>query len=179
MIDVLLIDVLLIHGAPASGKSTLAAGLRESLGAVIEVDQLRGMVTACDWGHPRIHAAALGMALDGAVRLARAGVRPVAVVDTFAWCGHGRAQAQLMLAALEFWTITLWVEPAELVRRLEAREVGYRHVGPALELNAQALDVGDRETLIDTTALAPAEVVARAREALAGIAASSHDLAPA
>lgn len=168
-----MIDVLLIRGAPGSGKSTLAAALREQLesGATIEVDQLRGMVIRCNWGDRRTHAAAVGMACSGARELVRAGVRPVVLVDTFAGV---LPTATAKLHGLRWSVLSLWIEPAELGRRLEARARGYKDLAGALAVNASV-----RRGAIDATGLEVGELVELALVRVHGMTADLRRLLPA
>lgn len=165
--------MLLIRGAPGSGKSTLAAALRESLysGATIEVDQLRGLVIRCDWGDRRTHAAAVGMACSGARELVRAGARPVVIVDTFAGL---LPTATAKLAGLRWSALSLWIEPAELGRRLEARTRGYKDIAGALEVNASL-----RRVAIDATGLEIGELVEVALTRVHGMTTAQRRLLPA
>lgn len=169
------IDVLLLRGAPGSGKSTLAARLREHQalrrGAVIEVDQLRSMVTRVDWTDQAVHAAAVAMAVDGALLLRRAGVGPVVIVDTFAWSSLAGAQARLAAAGLQHATLSLWVRGRELGRRLSERTRGYRDLAGALSINAAIADseLRSREWLLDASDLEPAKVEEVAIAVLGGM----------
>lgn len=163
-----MIDVLLLRGAPGVGKSTVADGLRSSA-TIIEVDQLRAMVVRVDWGDPTIHDAALHMAVEGARLFAAAGSGPVVIVDTFAGGLLARTEGLLRRASLTYAVTSLWLEPAELGRRLDARATGFRDRGPAMAVNADVRGCCHHAP-INVTGLSTADVLelvrARLREGI-------------
>lgn len=144
--------ILLLRGAPGTGKSTTAAALSARLGgpprlAVVEVDDLRGDL----WHVPpalrleddeRHH-----IALAHAARIARAllgvGVRRVVVVDTFSARGVEAFRGALR-CAVPVAEVVLHAEPEEHVRRLETREGehAFRDASVALEMARELASEG-------------------------------------
>jgi predicted kinase len=78
-------DVIILRGAPGSGKSTTAKLLarRIGVGARLEVDTLRSMVVDVEWTNQAQHMGALLLAATLTVGFLDLGHKPVVVVDTF------------------------------------------------------------------------------------------------
>ncbi|MBK9032268.1 MAG: AAA family ATPase [Myxococcales bacterium] len=150
------LDVLVIRGAPGVGKSTLGRGLRRVLeqGAVVEVDDVRAMIAQVDWTSRAHHDVALDVALAAIERFVAIGTKPVALVDTFSRGRRTSVQGRLDGAALRHETVSLWVAPAILAARLEARTTGFKDWEPSRILNDEVRANRYRhERLIDVTAL--------------------------
>jgi hypothetical protein len=153
-------EILLLRGAPGSGKSTVAALLaKHHEAAVIEVDDLRGELwrvpAVSGLSEPDRHHLALAQAAGMALALLRAGCRPV-VVDTFnTRCVEVFQQALRGRAAMRLRALV--VEPLELARRLVERPevLGvFRDVVVSAQFNAE-LFAAPAWTRIDTTGIAP------------------------
>ena len=164
------LDVGLVRGAPGAGKSTLGRRLRKllSAAAVVEVDELRAMISQVDWTSRHHH----DQALAGTFALVRgflgAGLRPVFVVDTLSRSRLLHVRSWLVQAGLHHRTLSLWVEPAVLRARLEQRTSGFREWEPTAVLNSEVQDHRwPDEILLDAGALAPDELAARALHYLA------------
>lgn len=163
------IDVLVLRGAPCSGKSTLGRGLRKALaaGAVLEVDDLRGMLAQVDWMDRRQHDVALAVALDALLGFLRADVRPAVLIDTFSRSRLTGVQERLDAEGVRHFTLSLWVEPALIAARLEARTTGFKGWEQSRILNEEVAKNRYRsERLLDASQLGPDDVLARALEIL-------------
>lgn len=157
------LDVLVIRGAPGVGKSTLGRGLRKTLpyGAVIEVDDLRGMLTQVDWTSRLDHDVALDIALGAVERLVALGRRPCVLIDTFSRSRLTTVQARLDAAGRHHFTLSLWAKPSVVAARLAARSTGFKDWEPSRILNDEVRAVRyPRERLVDATMLDPDGVLA-------------------
>jgi broad-specificity NMP kinase len=118
-------DVILIKGAPGSGKSLTAKNLAAFFpkGVRLEVDTLRQMVISVDWTNQQEHINMLRLSTDMVTNFLKLGFSPVIVVDTFS--GDKIKRYLEFLAknngSLEISIIGLVVTDAELKRRLELR----------------------------------------------------------
>ena len=160
--------ILLLRGAPGSGKSTTAAALSARLGgpprlAVVEVDDLRGDL----WHVPPALRLDDGerhhLALAQAARIARAllgvGVRRVVVVDTFSVRGVEAFRAALR-CDVRVDDVVLHAEPEEHARRLETREGehAFRDAQVALGMARELLREG---RVVQTTGASAGDVAAQ------------------
>lgn len=135
-------DVIIIRGAPASGKSQTAKSLAQLLpgGVRLEVDTLRNMVISVDWTNQKEHIGVLEAStklVDGFLNM---GLKPVIVVDTFSGDkvkGFTSSLKQLR-PDVSICSFALYTTDEELKKRTEARPDGEHH--------------------IDTTKIAPSEV---------------------
>lgn len=155
------LDVVLVRGAPGAGKSTLGRRLRKGLtgAAVVEVDDLRAMLTQVDWTSRHHH----DQALQGAFALVggylSAGLRPIILIDTLSRSRHAQVRAWLEREGHRYHSFSLWVEPSVLRTRLDQRESGFREWEPSAVLNAEVLATRwPHETMIDAGALGPEAV---------------------
>jgi hypothetical protein len=167
------LDVLVIRGAPGAGKSTLGRGLRRALtcGAVLEVDDFRGMLCQVDWSFRGDHDVALDAALAAIPAYLAHGRRPVVLIDTFSRSRLTSVHARLTKADLHHQTLSMWVEPTVLAERLAARTSGFKEWEPSRILNEEVrTNRYPAECFVDATALDRVGVV---ELALATIAA--HD----
>jgi broad-specificity NMP kinase len=78
-------DLILVRGAPGSGKSQTAKALSRHFpkGVRMEVDTLRSMVISVDWINQSEHIGVLALSAQTACDFLRLGFCPVIVVDTF------------------------------------------------------------------------------------------------
>lgn len=163
-------DVIVIRGAPGSGKSETAKRLATALGrgARVEVDTLRTMIVPVDWTNQQEHIAVLSLAVDVVAGFLHMGHRPVIVVDTFSGDKLGRFLGDLGRArpgaqVRAFSLAPSWVA---LRARVESRpDGGYKNLSVCEKLNS---DVARRlipgEVIIDNSNLTPeesADMVAR------------------
>ncbi|MEQ1735938.1 MAG: AAA family ATPase [Rhodoglobus sp.] len=152
------LDVLVLRGAPGVGKSTLGRGLRRALarGAVVEVDDLRAMITQVDWSNRAHHDLALEVAQVALARFVALDARPAVLVDTFSRGRLTAVQTRLDDAGLRHHTVSIWVEPTVLAARLEARTAGFKDWEPSRILNEEVrANRYPHEQLVDATALDP------------------------
>ena len=164
------LDVLVLRGAPGAGKSTLGRHLRKALpsGAVIEVDDLRGMLAQVDWSSREHHDIAMSVAMEALLGFLGVGVRPVVLIDTFSRSRLHAVQARLDRSGLRHHTLSLWVQPDVLKARLEARTTGFKDWEPSNILNDEvASNRYPFERLVDATPLTPEAVTALALELVA------------
>ncbi len=164
-------DVIVIRGAPGSGKSEAAKRLAARLGhgARVEVDTLRAMIVPVDWTNQQEHIAVLSLAVQVVAGFLRMGHHPVIVVDTFSGDKLGRFLEELGTAhvAAAVRAFSLAPNQAALRARVQGRpDGGFKDVRVCAKLNS---DVPRRllpgELLIDNSQLAPdatAEVIVRA-----------------
>lgn len=163
------LDVLILRGAPGVGKSTLGRGLRRQIehGSVIEVDDIRGMLTRVDWTSRVHHDIALSVALDALLSFLRADVRPVVLIDTFSRSRLQGVQSRLDGARVRHHTLSLWLEPEQLAIRLRERKSGFSDWEPSRVLNEEARkNRYPNEELIDTSQMAPEAVLCFAQALL-------------
>jgi predicted kinase len=158
-------DVIVIRGAPGSGKSETAKRLAKRLGhgARVEVDTLRSMIVRVEWTDQREHSAVLALAVGVVAGFLRMGHRPVILVDTFSGDKLGKVVNDLSAAhaGVEVRAFSLAPSPAALKARVEGRPDGeYKDLSVCEKLNA---DVARRllpeELLIDNSDLTPEESV--------------------
>ncbi|BDG02843.1 AAA family ATPase [Anaeromyxobacter oryzae] len=153
-------DVIIIRGAPGSGKSQTAKLLASRLesGVRMEVDALRSMVFPVDWTNQAEHVSVLVVA-----DFVRLGHRPVIVVDTFSGDKVVRFLSDLreLHRAIEVRVFALLVAPAVLrARVLQRPACGFRDVDVSLKLTADVLKhLQPFERLVDNSSLTPEETV--------------------
>ena len=145
-------DIIVVRGAPGSGKSSVARHLGKQLptGATIEVDTVRGMIHHIQWERDEEHIDAIHAAVRATIAYLERGYRPVVLVDTF---GFGRLE--LALAALGPRSVSvhsLTCQNFVLSLRLWTRPVGYRNASAARRFNVHiAADQTHHAGLLDTT----------------------------
>ena len=78
-------DVIIIKGAPGSGKSLTAKNLAAFFpkGVRLEVDTIRQMVISVDWTNQQEHINMLQLSTDMVANFLKLGFSPVIIVDTF------------------------------------------------------------------------------------------------
>jgi AAA domain len=154
-------EVIVIRGAPGSGKSVTAKCLaaRLGIGVRLEVDTLRAMVIPVDWVNQEEHTKVLSLGAGLVAGFLGYGYRPVIVIDTFS--GDKLAGFLSKLRALrtepEVLAFALVTAPAQLRNRVQARpEDRFRDFGICEKLNADvARYLLPEERLIDNTSLTP------------------------
>jgi Cdc6-like AAA superfamily ATPase len=152
-------DVLIIRGAPGTGKTTTAKHLARcfSKGIVIEVDSFRRMINGISWDSHQHHFDAIAAASAAARSYIAAGYRPVIFVDTL-----GFGSLELAMRALEGTSVSVYslvCSTRALYVRLWRRIRGYRNVRNAIRFNDHIRDdVREFSTLIDSSRLAADKV---------------------
>lgn len=153
------VDIIIIRGAPGSGKSVTAKSLAKSFpkGVRIEVDNIRSMVISVDWTNQEEHIKILDLStklVNGFIKL---GLSPVIVVDTFSGDKVERFINQLrgLDDRLKIQVFGLFTTENELEKRISARKVGeFKDLNICKKLNADVLKFKlEHEIQIDTTGL--------------------------
>jgi len=156
-------DVIVIRGAPGSGKSRTAKCLaaRIGKGIRIEVDTLRSMVFPVDWTNQAEHIGVLSLASRLVAGFLELGHRPVIVVDTFSGDKLVRFIADLkaLRTGVDVRPFALVPVPQVLRARVESRpDDTFKDIAVCEKLNADTvrfLQPGER--LIDNSELSPEE----------------------
>lgn len=160
-------DVIIIRGAPGSGKSELGKALAKHYphGARVEVDALRKMVISVNWTDQAEHIKLLGLAAGTTADFLRLGFRPVIVIDTFSGDKVDGFLARLreLSPALAVRLFALHLPEEVLARRLAARPDGlFKDLAIAKKLNADILEIRRPEEIqIDGSELSPAQQAAK------------------
>lgn len=150
-------DVIIIRGAPAVGKTTLAKELAKHFpkGVRLEVDTLRSMVVSVDWTNQQEHKDLLQVAAQLTRQFLGLGFKPVIVVDTFSG-----DKVKPFLDAINAPEYGLWVKTLALhastdvlAQRLAVRPPGlFRDIDVSMKLNSDVLKIHrPSDILIDTS----------------------------
>jgi predicted kinase len=158
-------DVIVIRGAPGSGKSQTAKCLAARLGkgARVEVDTLRAMIIDVNWTDQAEHIGVLSLSTHAIAGFLTLGHRPVIVVDTFSGDKLERFIAELRTfqSRLDVRVFAIVTAPAVLRARVESRSADkFKDFGICAMLNSDVVkhrQPGER--LIDNSSLTPEETV--------------------
>ena len=158
-----LIEIIIIRGAPGSGKSQTAKSLSEFFprGVRLEIDTIRSMVISADWTNQDEHVSMLAASVNLVQDFMKQGFSPIIVVDTFS--GGKLVQYLINLNRLKtklaVQIIGLYTSDEELTRRIEARPHGeFKDSSICHSLNDEVRNEKyDGEYQIDTTGLLPIE----------------------
>lgn len=156
-----IIDIIILRGAPASGKSQTAKSLSQSFpkGVRLEVDTLRQMVISVDWKNQEEHINMLQVSTRLVYDFLKLGFSPVIVVDTFSGDKINKYLDSLyqLDKDLSIKIFGLFTNDDELRKRLELRSSGeFRDFGICKKLNDDVLKIKyDTEFQVDTTGLLP------------------------
>ena len=154
-------DIIIIRGAPASGKSKTAKSLSKHFpkGARIEVDNLRNMVISVDWKNQSEHINILNLSTKLIIEYLQLGFKPVIVVDTFSGDKIIKYLEDLktLNKDIAIKVFGLYTTNEELKKRIDLRGPDeFRDLNICIRLNADALKYKQaNEILIDTTGLIP------------------------
>jgi hypothetical protein len=152
-------EVIVVRGAPGTGKSSVARCLGGQLGGgvTIEVDDVRSMIHGISWESHELHVDAIHAAAATAQTYLCQGRLPIVFVDTL---GFGRLEIALAaLGATSVAIYSLFCRDPQLTVRLWRRFGGYRNCADARKFNAHIMgDEAHRAGLIDTTWVRPATV---------------------
>lgn len=156
-------DVIIIRGAPGSGKSESAKCLAKYFpeGVRIEVDTLRAMVISVDWTNQAEHISVLNMSAKLVCDFLNSGFRPVILIDTFS--GDKLTDYLKHLHQLDkdlsVRIFGLYTTEEELLRRIESRSKGeFRKYDICKRLNDEVKSHKyDGEYQIDTSGLTAKE----------------------
>ena len=163
-------DIIIIRGAPGSGKSQAAKSLSQLFpeGVRMEVDTIRQMVISVDWKNQQEHIDMLRASTKLLYEFLQLKFRPVIVVDTFSGDkikGFLDTLGELdeKLSIKIFGLVTT---DDELRRRLELRKNDeFRDFGICKKLNDDVLKwKHEMEYQVDTTGLTPKQTSAKIYE---------------
>lgn len=157
------IDIIIIRGAPGSGKSQTAKCLAEFFpqGVRMEIDKLRSMVISVDWTNQTEHINILEISTKLICDFLEIGFKPIIVIDTFSGdkilkflTDLQEINNELNIAAFGLYTST-----KELTKRINKRKKGeFKDVAICLKLNEDLLKIkSENEMQIDTTSRKPQE----------------------
>lgn len=155
------VDIIIIRGAPGSGKSQTAKNLSKHYpkGVKMEVDVLRQMVISVDWKNQDEHINLLTLSTRLVYDFLNLGFSPVIVVDTFSGDKIEKYLEHLyeLKQELSIKIFGLYVTEEELRRRLEFRTSDeFRDFPICKKLNDDLLKKKyANECQIDTTGLLP------------------------
>jgi predicted kinase len=153
------IDIVIIRGCPASGKSQTAKKLSQSFpkGIRLEVDTLRQMVISVDWTSQQEHNDMLQVSIGLIHDFLKFGFSPVIVVDTFSGDKINKYLDTLyqLKKDLSIKIFGLFTTGDELRKRLELRKnEEFRDFGICKRLNDDVIKFRcNTEFQIDTTGL--------------------------
>ena len=156
-------DIVILKGAPASGKSQTAKSLTRFFpkGVKIEVDILRQMVISVDWKNQAEHINLLQVAAGLAYDFHQLNFKPVVMVDTFSGDKIIKFLSTLkqLDTSLRIRTFSLYASDDVLKKRLDGRPAGeFKDFEISRKLNLDVLkNTVDDEHLIDTSCLLPAQ----------------------
>ena len=158
-------DVIIIRGAPGSGKTELGKALAKHYphGARVEVDALRKMVISVNWTDQAEHIKLLGLAAGTTAEFVRLGFRPVIVIDTFSGDkvdGFLECLRQTT-PALVIQLYALHLSEEVLTKRLASRPDGlFKDLAIATKLNADVLRIRRPEEIQINSSDLSAEMLA-------------------
>ena len=154
-------DIIILRGAPASGKSQSAKSLATFFpkGVRVEVDNLRNMVISPDWKNQSEHINILSLSTKVVTEFLQLGFKPIIIVDTFSGDKINKYLEELrqLIPELSIKIFGLHASEEELIKRIESRESWeFRDVNICLRLNGDVLKFKhDSEYQINTTGLLP------------------------
>ena len=157
------IDIIIIRGCPASGKTQTAKKLSRYFpyGVRLEVDTLRQMVISVDWTNQQEHINLLQVSAGLVLDFLKLGFRPVIVIDTFSGDKINKYLETLYQLDKGFLIklFGLFTSDEELNKRLELRtEEQFRDFSVCKKINADVIGFKHNiEFQIDTTGLLPTE----------------------
>lgn len=166
------VDIIILRGAPGSGKSTTSKELAKLFpgGVRLEVDTLRAMVNSVDWKNQQEHINLLSLSTKVAREFLDQGYKPVIIVDTFSGNKLEGYLKQLQTASskLDVKIIGLTVSEDVLLKRIDLRsEDEFKEIDVCRKLNRDVLKRPyDGEILIDTSPLLPMQTAAKIKSIL-------------
>ncbi|MEZ4830070.1 MAG: AAA family ATPase [Bacteroidia bacterium] len=156
-------DIIIIRGAPGSGKSETAKSLSKHFpkGVRIEVDTIRNMVISVDWKNQQEHIDMLQVSTKLVFEFLNFGFNPVIVVDTFSGDKIKRYLETLYQQDenLSIKIFGLFTTDEELKRRLDLRKYPeFKDFPICKRLNNDVLKwKHESEFQINTTGLSPTQ----------------------
>lgn len=156
-------DIIILRGAPGSGKSQTAKSLSQLYpkGVRLEVDTIRQMVISVEWQNQQEHINILQASTGLVYDFLKLKFKPVIVIDTFSGDKINRYLDTLYQLdnTLRIQIFGLFASDEELRRRLALRTNGeFRDFQICKKLNDDVLKwKPDNEFQIDTTVLSSAQ----------------------
>lgn len=156
-------DIIIIRGAPGSGKSETAKSLSKHFnkGVRIEVDTIRNMVISVDWKNQQEHIDMLQASTKLVFEFLHLGFSPIIVVDTFSGDKINRFLETLYQQneKLSIKIIGLYTTDEELKRRLDLRiSPEFKDYSICKRLNDDVLKwKHESEFQVNTTGLSPTQ----------------------
>lgn len=156
-------DIIIIRGAPGSGKSQAAKGLSKFFpkGVRLEVDTIRNMVISVNWKNQQEHIDMLHVSTKLVLDFLHFGFSPVIVIDTFSGDKINRYLDTLYQfdKDLSIKIFGLFTTDDELKRRLDLRkDAEFKDFPICKRLNDDVLKwKHDSEYQVDTTGLSPTQ----------------------
>lgn len=154
-------DIIIIRGAPGSGKSQTAKCLSKYFpeGVRLEIDNLRSMVISVDWTNQTEHISILNLSTRLVFDFLELGFNPIIVVDTFSGDKMFKYLEQLHQKDenLCIRIFGLIISNDELKRRIELRKNGeFKDLTISLIINESVKrSKYEGEMQIDTTLSSP------------------------
>jgi ABC-type dipeptide/oligopeptide/nickel transport system ATPase component len=165
-------DIIIIRGAPGSGKSQAAKSLSQFFpkGVRIEVDTIRQMVISVDWTNQEEHINMLQVSTGIVIEFLKLNFNPIIVIDTFSGDKINKYLETINHSdsSLVVKLFGLFTTDAELKKRLELRPEGkFKDYSICKKLNDDVLKIkNDIEFQIDTTGLLPMQTALKMYEQL-------------
>ena len=154
------ISLIIIRGTPGSGKSSLGRRLKKAFpsGALIEIDNFRGMLNNVDWQDEQQHLIALDAAAVAVNSFAASNVSPVIVVDMFV---DDKLKFFLSKVSVKsYQIISLLVNEKTLEKRLTERKEGFKDLSKGIAINQLiSAHPWENEIKIDTSGIGKNEVL--------------------
>lgn len=158
-----MVDVIILRGAPGSGKSKTAKALSKyyQQGIRMEVDSLRSMVISVDWTNQSEHISMLQLSAKLVFDFLHLGFKPIIVVDTFSDDKMTKYLENLYQfdENLRIKIFGLFTTDEELKRRIEARQIEeFKDLRICLSINDKVKSFKyQNEFQVDTTGKLPIE----------------------
>lgn len=156
------LDIIIIKGAPSTGKSTTAKELAKYFpsGVRMEIDNLRSMVISVDWTNQKEHIEILNVSTQLIKNFYDLNYKPIIVIDTFS--GNKIIDFIERLSNIKKdWKISifgLYVTESEIKKRLDLRTDKFKDFEISKKINNDTLKFKlENEIQIDTTELTAKE----------------------
>jgi adenylate kinase family enzyme len=155
------VDIIILRGAPGSGKSQTAKCLSKFFprGIRMEIDCLRSMVISVDWTNQEEHKNILKISTSLVNDFIKLGFNPIIVVDTFSGDKLTEYLKHLnqIRVNLQIKIFGLYISNDELIRRIESRKKGeFNDIKICHSINEEVKSSKYQgEVQIDTTSSSP------------------------
>lgn len=156
-------DIIIIKGAPASGKSTTAKELAKYFpnGVRLEIDNLRSMVISVDWTNQKEHVDLLNVSTQLIADFHKLKYFPVIIIDTFSGDKINAYYKELKNLSKD-WRISifgLYATEDEIKKRLDLRsDDKFKDFEICKKLNSDMMRYKhEHELQFDTTGLTAKE----------------------